>query len=395
MHREPADRQPDESVVALHAKQGHHRVDGVREVLAVLGGIAVERRGTAVGAGIGQVSAGHGGDGGTDVVVRSDDRVDDSRDQSFERARVEARRGDVVEHVAAVPARPAVGVRGGEHDVAGGVPVAEDRGQPAEDLRRGGLEEHRDVGHHVHDLLGPVVEHERPRVLAGEDAAGPLVGHAVAHHPDAPGLAGDVGDGPANLQRHGGQYHVTRRPGCVRRSRSHGGAQGSAPPRSTPPIRSPPSAIASCPPDDVVAYFDGNSLGRPPRATAEAAGIVRHRGLGRAAHPGLGRGLGRAARHRGRRDRRRRARRCAGPDGRRRLDIRQPLQGAARGLRPAAGPRRDRRRHHQLPDRSLPRGGGGGAARHVGAVAGAGPHRPRHDGRPRRRCWGSARRSSC
>ena len=46
-------------------------------------------------------------------------------------------------------------------------------------------------------------------------------------------------------------------------------SSGIAPPRSTPPIRSPRSAIASCPSDDVVAYFDGNSLGRPPRATAE------------------------------------------------------------------------------------------------------------------------------
>jgi hypothetical protein len=141
--------------------------------------------------------------------VRAGDRVDNSRDQSFERARVEARRRDVVEHVPAVPARPAVRVRGGENHVAGGVPVAEDRSQPAEDLRRGGLEEHRDVCHHVHDLFRPVVEHERPRVLAGEDATRPLVGHAVAHHSDAPGLAGDVGDGPADFQRHGGQYHVT------------------------------------------------------------------------------------------------------------------------------------------------------------------------------------------
>jgi hypothetical protein len=51
VHREPADRS-HEPVVTLHAKQGHLRVDGVREVLAVLGGISVERQATAVDAGI-------------------------------------------------------------------------------------------------------------------------------------------------------------------------------------------------------------------------------------------------------------------------------------------------------------------------------------------------------
>ena len=88
--------------------------------------------------------------------------------------------------------------------------------------------------------------------------------------------------------------------------------------------------------------------GRAPRG-------VRHRRVGRAAHPRLGRALVRPAAHPGRRDRPGVPGRRAGPGGRRRLDDGAALQAdAGRGGR-AAGADRDRAGPRQLPDRPVRR----------------------------------------
>ena len=60
------------------------------------------------------------------------------------------------------------------------------------------------------------------------------------------------------------------------------------PRRSTPPIRSARSAIASSIDDPDLVYLDGNSLGRLPRATVERLERVDPRRVGRRARPRLG-----------------------------------------------------------------------------------------------------------
>ena len=108
-------------------------------------------------------------------------------------------------------------------------------------------------------------------------------------------------------------------------------------------------------------YFDGNSLGRPLRATADRLRPVRPRGVGRPADPRLGRGLVRAARDHRRRPGAGAPRRRSRPDRDRRLHDGAALQADPGRRRPPGAHRpaayRDRHRPRQLPDRPVRRGG--------------------------------------
>ena len=119
----------------------------------------------------------------------------------------------------------------------------------------------------------------------------------------------------------------TRRPPAPRRPRwpRH--------PPSTRPIRSRRCATSSSGSETSLVYFDGNSLGRPPRRTAARLEALRPRGVGRPPDPRVGRVVDVAAVRDRRRDRARGDRRGARPDRHRRLHDGAAVQ--ARCARPS------------------------------------------------------------